>query len=224
VPGYGGGHFPSYLIEHVLELVLRQRRALDVLDCAQLSRHPLAVLALDRRHPLLGQLVLDRVVFPQIDLRADNQTRHARAMVVHLGEPLLTDVLERGGRRHGEAHKEDVGLGVREGAQAVVIFLSGGVEQAEGVGLITDPCTVSSRSPALQPNGTPFVPLLPGSGGVSSVRRGSSHNGDGVVVEDGGHIFRRELVRGVADEQTCLADRTVADDDAPAREVLATGP
>jgi hypothetical protein len=46
---------------------------------------------------------------------------------------------------------------------------------------------------------------------------GSSHDGDGVVVEDGGDIFRGELVRGVADEKTCLADSTVTDDDAPAR-------
>lgn len=45
---------------------------------------------------------------------------------------------------------------------------------------------------------------------------GVSHNGHGVVVEDGGDIFRGELVRGVADEQTCLADGTVTDDDAPA--------
>jgi phage terminase large subunit-like protein len=48
-------------------------------------------------------------------------------------------------------------------------------------------------------------------------RAGCSHNSDGVVVEDCGHVFRRELVRGVTDEETCLADRTVADDDAPAR-------
>jgi hypothetical protein len=45
----------------------------------------------------------------------------------------------------------------------------------------------------------------------------SSHNGDGVVVEHGGDIFRGELVGGVADEQTCLADSTVTDDDASAR-------
>jgi hypothetical protein len=49
---------------------------------------------------------------------------------------------------------------------------------------------------------------------------GSSHNGDGVVVEDCGDIFRGELVCGVANEKTCLADRTVADDDAPARGLV----
>lgn len=43
-----------------------------------------------------------------------------------------------------------------------------------------------------------------------------SHDGHGVVVEDRGDVFRGKLVGGIADEQTCLADRTVADDDAPA--------
>jgi hypothetical protein len=33
--------------------------------------------------------------------------------VVYLGEPLLADVLEGGGRGDGKAHEEDVGLGVR---------------------------------------------------------------------------------------------------------------
>jgi hypothetical protein len=45
--------------------------------------------------------------------------------------------------------------------------------------------------------------------------RGGSHDGDGVVVEDGGDIFRGELVGGVTDEQTCLANGTVADYDTP---------
>jgi hypothetical protein len=44
---------------------------------------------------------------------------------------------------------------------------------------------------------------------------GGSHDGDGVVVEHGGHVFRGKLVGGVADQETRLADRTVADDDAP---------
>jgi hypothetical protein len=48
------------------------------------------------------------------------------------------------------------------------------------------------------------------------VSGGISHNSDGVVVEDGGDIFRGELVRGITNEQTCLADGTVTDDDAPA--------
>jgi hypothetical protein len=44
---------------------------------------------------------------------------------------------------------------------------------------------------------------------------GGSHYSDGVVVEDRGNIFGGKFVRGVADEKTCLADSTVANDDAP---------
>lgn len=47
---------------------------------------------------------------------------------------------------------------------------------------------------------------------------GGSHYSDGVVVEDRRDVFGGELVCGVADEKTCLADSTVADDDAPVGE------
>lgn len=54
---------------------------------------------------------------------------------------------------------------------------------------------------------------------------GSSHNGHGVVVEDSRDIFRGEFVCRVADEETCLADSTVTDDDTPAWGTwLAIGP
>ena len=102
----------AYLVKHVLELILRQRRAFDILDCAKILRHLLAVLPLDGCHPLLCQLVFYRVVFPEIHLRADYQARHAGAMVMHLGEPFLADVLKGGGRSHGKADQEDVGLRV----------------------------------------------------------------------------------------------------------------
>jgi hypothetical protein len=87
--------------------------------------------------------------------------------------------------------------------------LSCGIEEAERVRLVTDPYSVSSVAfcaPRCTKN----------AGSVGTERRGGSHNGDGVVVEDGGDIFRGELVRGVTNEQTCLADGTVTDDDAPA--------
>lgn len=45
--------------------------------------------------------------------------------------------------------------------------------------------------------------------------KGGSHYGHGIVVEDCGDIFRGKFVGGIADEETCLADRTVADDDTP---------
>ena len=59
--------------------------------------------------------------------------------MVNLGEPLLSDVLERRRRCDGEADEEDVGLGVGQRPQAVIIFLSGGIEETKGVWLVTDP-------------------------------------------------------------------------------------
>ena len=44
----------------------------------------------------------------------------------------------------------------------------------------------------------------------------NSHYRDGIVVEDGRNILRRELVCRVADEQARLTDGTVTDDDTPA--------
>lgn len=134
-----GDHGDTHLIEHILELILRQGRALDILDSAQLLSHPLAILPPNRAHLLLAQLLLDALVVAQIGLGADDQAGHARAVVVDLWEPLFAHVLEGGGRGDGEADEEDVGLGVGEGAETVVIFLPGRVEEAEGVGLVADP-------------------------------------------------------------------------------------
>ncbi len=40
------------------------------------------------------------------------------------------------------------------------------------------------------------------------------HYSDSIIVKDGGDIFRRKLVRGVADQQTGLSNSTVAYHDA----------
>jgi hypothetical protein len=39
-----------------------------------------------------------------------------------------------------------------------------------------------------------------------------SHDSDGIIVEDGRDIFRRELIGGITDEKTCLSNRTIAHD------------
>lgn len=43
----------------------------------------------------------------------------------------------------------------------------------------------------------------------------SSHDGNSIVVEDGGNVFAREFVGGIADEQTRLAHGSVADNNTP---------
>lgn len=128
-----------YLIKHILELELRQSTALDILDSAELLGHPLAVLPSHGGHLLLGQLLSDAGVVSQIDLGADDEAGDAGAVVVDLGEPLLADVLEGGGGGDAEANEEDVGLWVRQRSQSVVIFLTGGIEETEGIGFVANP-------------------------------------------------------------------------------------
>lgn len=101
-----------YLVKHVLEFVLRQSTALDILHGAQVLCHALAVLLPHRLHLLLGQFLSHARVIPQIDLCTDNEAGNARAVVVHLGEPFLADVLEGCGGGDAEANEEDVGLWV----------------------------------------------------------------------------------------------------------------
>lgn len=84
----------AYLVENVFELVLRQGTALDVLNRAQVLRHPLTILLPYRLHLLLRQLLPYAGVIPQIDLCPDDEAGDAGAVVVHLGEPFLPDVLK----------------------------------------------------------------------------------------------------------------------------------
>ena len=53
-------------------------------------------------------------------------------------------------------------------------------------------------------------------GGPSGRGRKDVHDSNGIVIEDGRDVFRGEFVGRVADEETCLADSTVTDDDTPA--------
>ena len=45
--------------------------------------------------------------------------------------PLLGDVLQGVGRVDGEAHEDNIGVGVGERPQPVVVFLSGGIPQGQ---------------------------------------------------------------------------------------------
>ena len=110
----------TYLVKDVLESLLGQGRALDVLDSTELSGHSLTVLSLNWLHLLFTKLAENGVLlvvalllrWAQIELGTDNQARDARAVVVDFREPLFANVLERSRRDDGEADKEDVGLGV----------------------------------------------------------------------------------------------------------------
>lgn len=47
------------------------------------------------------------------------------------GDPLLLHVVERVGRVDGEADENDVRVGVRQGAETVVVLLTGGIPERE---------------------------------------------------------------------------------------------
>jgi len=44
--------------------------------------------------------------------------------------------------------------------------------------------------------------------------REGSHYGNRIIVEDRGDVFGRKLVRGITDKEACLANGTVANNDA----------
>ena len=103
----------TYLIKYILQFVLCQGAALDVLDRTEGPCHCFSVCLCDRRHLLLRQFFLDLIVVAQINLCANNEAGDTRAVMMDFGKPLLLDVFEGSWRCHGEADKEDVRLGVR---------------------------------------------------------------------------------------------------------------
>ena len=104
-------------------------------------------------HLLLGQLLANGGVVAQIGLSADNQARDTGAVVVNLGEPFLTNVLEGRRRSHGKTDEKYVCLGVRQRAQTIVILLTSGVEQSQSVRLISNP--VEAQNPSEQSSISP---------------------------------------------------------------------
>lgn len=102
----------THLIEDVLQALLSECRAFDVLDCSEFAGKPLTLLG--GNWPLLLSLqFLEHLrVVSQIDLSTDDEARHSRTVMVDLWEPLLLHVLKGGRRSHAEAHEEDVRLGV----------------------------------------------------------------------------------------------------------------
>ena len=118
----------SYLIENILQLVLRQRRALHVLDCSQIFGHALSVLFAYWLHPLFGQFFPYLWVLTQIGLRTNNEARYSRAMMMDFREPFLSNVLKGRGGCDTEADQEDVRLWVRKRTKTVVVLLTSGIE------------------------------------------------------------------------------------------------
>ena len=87
----------THLVKDVLQAFLRQRRTLDVLDCAKLPREPFSLLRGDRSLLLPCQLLDDLAIVPQIYLRPNDQAGNSWTVVMDFREPFLFYVFE--GRR-----------------------------------------------------------------------------------------------------------------------------
>ena len=123
------------VIEDFLHAFAGHGRALDVTAGAHLLCH---LLACGRSHGLQAshlESVCDVRVVSQVLLGADENERHTGSVVLDLGNPFGLDVQKRRGGGEGEADEEDVGLGVGQGSETVVVFLTGGIPQAQVDGL-----------------------------------------------------------------------------------------
>ena len=129
----------SYLIKDVLQLVLCQSRTFNIFHCTQLLSHPVTILLADRLHFLASKLLAHTRILAQIGLGTNNQAGDTGAVMMDFREPLFANVLKGGWRRDGEADQENVGLGVGQRAETIVIFLTGRIEETKGVRFITNP-------------------------------------------------------------------------------------
>jgi hypothetical protein len=60
-------------------------------------------------------------------------------MIMDLGKPFLPNVLERGRGGYAEAYEKDVGLGVGERSQAIIVLLPRRIEESQCIGFVANP-------------------------------------------------------------------------------------
>ena len=192
------------LIEHVLQALLRQRRAFHVGNSADLLGARLTLLDRDDTLSFRGELLQHGVIRAQVRLGADENDRDTRRVVLNLRPPLALNIVKRVLRDDAEADEEDVRLRVRQRAQAIVVLLACSIPQTQVDGLAIDHHVGRVYSSATASR----VCVSP-----QSHARQTQH-GQLTVVEDGRNVFAREGVGSVADEQASLADGTITDNDA----------
>lgn len=114
----------------------------------------------------------------------------------HLG----LDVIKGRWADDGEADEEDVGLGVGERPQSIVIFLARSIPESEADRLAINH---HARGVVVEPAVWPSLVRRPSDVALRNRARGGESRGD----EHSGDVFAREGVRGVRDEETCLQSR-----------------
>ena len=131
----GGESDGDGLVKDVLEALLSLGGALHGGGSAELVALLLGGLEVDEAGALVAELLLQGLVVADVTLGANEQERGRGAVVADLREPLVANVLERGGGDDRVAHEEDVGVGVGQRAQTVVVLLPGGIPKTQGDGL-----------------------------------------------------------------------------------------
>mmetsp|Transcript_34394 Transcript_34394/g.86365 ORF Transcript_34394/g.86365 Transcript_34394/m.86365 type:complete len:205 (-) Transcript_34394:415-1029(-) len=125
-------HTLDSLIEHLLQALLCERRALHVGNCPNLLCKVLSLATIDGCMSFLFQTVNRLLVFPQVQLCANKNNFGVGAMMRDLGPPLRFHVSERCGTDDREANQEDVGLRIGKWAKAIIILLAGSIPQSKG--------------------------------------------------------------------------------------------
>jgi len=110
-------------VKRLLQVLLRERRTLHVVRRPDLLCHapsPGAQNGLD-----VGPVQVDEDVDVQQEVRLSPDQDDGRGRVVRpdLGDPLLGDVVERGGVDHAEAQEEDVRVGVGQSPEFIKLLL-----------------------------------------------------------------------------------------------------
>jgi len=122
---------PGGLFKDLADTLLGLGRALEVGDGADVVRHSLAFVGLERGLVHLLEFALGVFVVPQIFLVAHQDNRHVGAEMPHFRRPLLRNILQAVRRIDGEAHQNHVRVRIRQRSETIVVFLTSRVPQGE---------------------------------------------------------------------------------------------
>lgn len=117
--------------KHLPDTILQESRTLHVFNSPNLLGQGVALLLGSRSQALLLQLLHCFCIAPQVPLGAHQQDGHVGAVMRHLGVPLVPNIGMGGGAANRKADDENIGLGIGERAQAVILLLACCVPQVE---------------------------------------------------------------------------------------------
>mmetsp|Transcript_8069 Transcript_8069/g.16119 ORF Transcript_8069/g.16119 Transcript_8069/m.16119 type:complete len:214 (-) Transcript_8069:10-651(-) len=124
-------HTSDGFVEHLLQTLLGQGRAFQVAVCAQLGTELLTVHGRNWGQALLLQAADRLRVVTQIQLGTYQDEWDTWRVVLDLWVPLGLHVLKAGRADDRKADQKHISLRVRQRAQTIVIFLSGGIPKSQ---------------------------------------------------------------------------------------------